>query len=65
MQTQKMSLANITGRLNRHEMKAIMAGSGVSCSGSCDVTVNGTTTKGTCKTTTNGLCYCLSGMGQC
>jgi hypothetical protein len=28
MQTQKMSLANIKGKLNRAEMKNIMAGSG-------------------------------------
>lgn len=28
MQTQKMSLANIKGKLSRHEMRNIMAGSG-------------------------------------
>ena len=65
MQTQKMSLANIKGKLSRVEMKNIMAGSLTTCSGSCDVTVNGTTTKGSCKTTDKGLCYCSSGMGQC
>ncbi len=31
MQTQKMSLANIKGKLSRTEMKNIMAGSGGSC----------------------------------
>jgi len=31
MQTKKMSLANIQGKLSRAEMKNIMAGSGSSC----------------------------------
>ena len=31
MQTQKMSLANIKGKLSRAEMKNIMAGSGGNC----------------------------------
>lgn len=31
MQTQKMSLANIKGKLTRIEMKNIMAGSGAPC----------------------------------
>lgn len=31
MQTKKMSLANIQGKLNRTEMKKIMAGSGTLC----------------------------------
>ena len=37
MQTQKMSLANIQGKLSRNEMKSIMAGSclavGAACTG--------------------------------
>jgi hypothetical protein len=38
MQTKKMSLANIQGKLSRAEMKNIMAGSGGSCStSSCTV----------------------------
>ena len=39
MQTKKMSLANIQGKLNRTEMKQIMAGSatGKSCSTDCNV----------------------------
>ena len=37
MKTQKMSLANIQGKLSRAEMKNIMAGSGLSGEGlSCD-----------------------------
>ena len=35
MKTQKMSLANIKGKLSRAEMKQIMAGSGPICSVSC------------------------------
>ena len=37
MQTKKMSLANIQGKLSRTEMKKIMAGSGSgsNCSDSC------------------------------
>ena len=35
MQTQKMSLANIKGKLSRTEMKNIMAGSGCSVGKSC------------------------------
>ncbi len=31
MQTKKMSLANIQGKLSRAEMKNIMAGSGYNC----------------------------------
>ena len=31
MQTKKMSLANIKGKLSRAEMKNIMAGSGIPC----------------------------------
>ncbi len=36
MQTQKMSLANIKGKLSRAEMKNIMAGSGTSCTQDSD-----------------------------
>jgi len=35
MKTQKMSLANMEGKLSRVEMKSIMAGSGPSSSGDC------------------------------
>ncbi len=49
MQTKKMSLANIQGKLSRAEMKNIMAGSGSGCrSGSCSLYVNGTTYHGFC-----------------
>ena len=50
MQTQKMSLANITGKLSRAEMKNIMAGSSDGCGGAacggggnytCSMTING------------------------
>ena len=38
MQTKKMSLANIKGKLSRAEMKNIMAGSGIGAgSGDCPV----------------------------
>jgi len=45
MKTQKMSLANIQGKMSRVEMKNIMAGSGFGCSQDGDVCgdVNGTT----------------------
>ena len=50
MQTQKLSLANIKGKLSRTEMKNIMAGSGsTSCSsGPCTLFVDGITYSGTC-----------------
>lgn len=35
METKKMSLANIQGKLNRSEMKSIMAGSGAYCTQTC------------------------------
>jgi len=47
MQTQKMSLANIQGKLSRDEMKNIMAGSGVSC-GCTDGTSAGMSYCSTC-----------------
>ena len=37
MKTQKMSLANIQGKLSRAEMKNIMAGSGGRCYTQCDI----------------------------
>ena len=62
MNTTKMSLCNIQGKLSRTEMKNIMAGSGSSCSSSCPQ-------NGTCKTCTEtwckGLCYCSNGLGSC
>jgi hypothetical protein len=54
METTKMSLVNIQGKLSRAEMKNIMAGSGTG--GSCKVCQ-----ESWCK----GLCYCSSGLGQC
>lgn len=42
MQTKKMSLANIQGKLSRAEMKNIMAGSGSCPSGQFTCTCNGT-----------------------
>ncbi len=51
MQTKKMSLANIQGKLSRTEMKNIMAGSGsgAECTGSCNLSqalCSGTNYKG-------------------
>ena len=51
MKTQKMSLANIQGKLSRAEMKNIMAGSGSKCSYSgCTVydSYTGKTYAGSC-----------------
>ena len=65
MQTQKMKSANLKGKLSKTEMKNIIAGSGNTCSGSCNY--NGTA--GMCKVCTeswcNGRCYCSNGMGSC
>jgi hypothetical protein len=53
MQTQKMSLANIKGKLSRAEMKKIMAGSG-GCSVGAMCHVEG------------GITYtCSAGIGEC
>jgi hypothetical protein len=51
MQTKKMSLANIQGKLSRAEMKNIMAGSG---EGTCTLS---------CFTSSGGTLACLSGIG--
>ena len=53
MQTQKMSLANIKGKLSRSEMKKIMAGSEEGCAGNAC----GPHGKGTCQTAVSG-CTC-------
>ncbi len=58
MQTKKMSLANIQGKLSRTEMKNIMAGSGSGggCrSGGCGVYSGGTTYWGQCTTFIHGV----------
>ncbi len=66
MKTQKMSLANMQGKLTRTEMKNIMAGSGSSgcdssCNGSCTVSCGGIEyTNGNCKAG-GGRCYCTIG----
>lgn len=56
MKTQKMSLANIEGKLSRAEMKNIMAGSGSSCDVYCGsgsyYTCSGTC--GSCQSAGNG-----------
>lgn len=50
MQTQKMSLANIKGKLSRTEMKNIMAGSGYSakCCNAAGECTQCSTTQGAC-----------------
>ena len=65
MQTQKMSLANIQGKLSRNEMKKIMAGSGESCSisASCSVFYSGNTYFGECGLL-NGHCKCVTDLGD-
>jgi len=71
MQTKKMSLANIQGKLSRSEMKNIMAGGntpgegakcGSACSGACTYKC-GTTTydDGNCRANSSGTCYCVGG----
>jgi len=66
MQTKKISLANIKGKLSRAEMKNIMAGSGDD-GGRC--TVNGYCTSNTCTTQSGRTGYCYangeSGNGRC
>lgn len=51
MQTKKMSLATIQGKLSRTEMKQIMAGTS---SGTCTLS---------CFTSSGGTLACLSGIG--
>jgi len=71
MKTQKMSLANIQGKLSRAEMKNIMAGSGGgSCGGgTCSVydSNSGITYSGTCGYSDMGgglqLCECRTSLG--
>jgi hypothetical protein len=66
MQTKKMSLANIQGKLSRAEMKNIMAGSGdgsgcnSSCDSKCSNTCNGVATTGNCGlNSASGNCNCI------
>lgn len=66
MQTTKMSLANMQGKLSRTEMKNIMAGSvddgkcGSSCSGPCTFSSGGS---GNCHSPSSGVnagkCFCV------
>jgi hypothetical protein len=67
MKTQKMSLANIQGKLSRDEMKKIMAGSTGCSTGPCTVYNNGTTYSGTCGRYDFGggysLCECKTSLG--
>ena len=75
MKTQKMSLANIQGKLSRSEMKNIMAGSGGSgnCSySSCTVydSLTGQTYSGSCgylrmdpNDPLTAMCECVSSHG--
>lgn len=67
MQTKKMSLANIQGKLSRAEMKSIMAGSGSGDACNCNSNDDcaGNATKKTCY---NGAAYsCTPGakIGWC
>ena len=62
MQTQKMSLANIKGKLSRAEMKNIMAGSGAAgCNSSCNNTCTQSDGRsGTCHANSAAKCFCVS-----
>lgn len=66
MQTKKMSLANIQGKLSRTEMKNIMAGSeaggcNYSCDSSCSLICNDQIVFGNCRINTyDTKCHCLA-----
>lgn len=60
MQTQKMGLANIKGKLSRAEMKNIMAGSGGRCFDR-HTYCGSTSQAGTCETNSNNKCVCNTG----
>jgi hypothetical protein len=64
MKLQKINLANIQGKLNRKEMKNIMAGSGGFCSNGEDCSyyeANTGTVIGRCETNSNNACVCNAG----
>ena len=56
MQTTKMSLANIQGKLSRAEMKNIMAGSGGGTGCGTGISCSGKKEKDTCGS--RGTCQC-------
>ena len=58
MQTKKMSLANIQGKLSRTEMKNIMAGSGSGSGGYCIGSVG--SWNGSCWIPGDCITYCRS-----
>ena len=64
MQTKKINLANISGKLSRTEMKNIMAGyqedGGGSCGPNCNLTCKLSTHEaGTCHANPAGKCFCV------
>ena len=66
MKLQKMSLANIQGKLSRAEMKNVMAGSGSACDIFCPTSGGGW--GGYCipyTTCGNGICIPCGGVGCC
>lgn len=70
METKKMSLANIQGKLSRAEMKNIMAGSGSGGSGLCSAKdcfaiVQGVTKSAICTTNKDQSCSCPLGDHFC
>ena len=66
MKVQKMSLANIQGKLSRTEMKKITAGSSVvSCSTKDCFSIGSTTQSAICTTNTAGSCHCPLGDHFC
>lgn len=68
MKRQKMSLANILGKLSREEMKNIMAGDAPgekncnsTCDSSCSRNCGGVLTNGTCDINMGtGKCQCVT-----
>lgn len=70
-----ISLRDSNNRLSRNEMKTINGGNlnyltkapigqTGTCSGDCDVTLDGVVKKGKC-TVAQDYCYCSSGLGVC
>lgn len=72
MQTKKMTLATMQGKLSRLEMKNIKGGGNEgsggggagclsACDGSCSINCNGNSTIGTCGiNASSGLCNCVA-----
>ena len=65
MGIQKMSLANIKGKLSRTEMKNIMAGSGATCTYYCNWTPGVACGVSSCTNGPGGNCITCGGKEYC